>query len=46
METNKQPPPPLVQDRKTGDWYNPLKKFAELMNSEIFKKVMENLKNR
>ena len=45
MDT-KQLPPTLVQDRKTGEWYNPIEKFYELMNSEAVKKVMENLKNR
>jgi hypothetical protein len=42
---NKQTPQ-LVQDRKTGKWYDPVVEFEKVLNSEWFKKIMQNLKNR
>ena len=38
--------PQLVQDRKTGKWYDPTAEFEKVLNSEWFKKIMINLKNR
>ena len=45
MDKKETPPPQLVQDRKTGEWYNPLESWYVLMNREEIKKVFENLKN-
>ena len=42
---NKYTTPQLVQDRKTGEWYNPAEKFAELLNSKFFQEIMVRLKN-
>ena len=44
MDKNTQTPK-LVQDRKTGEWYNPQEKFDQLLKSEFFQKIMLRLKN-
>lgn len=35
----------MVQDRRTGEWYDPQAKFEELRNSQEFLDVMQRLKN-
>ena len=37
--------PQLVQDRKTGQWYDPAAKFNELINSKFFQDTMIRMKN-
>jgi hypothetical protein len=44
MDKNTQTPK-LVQDRKTGEWYNPQEKLDQLLKSEFFQKIMLRLKN-
>jgi hypothetical protein len=36
----------LVQDRKTGEWYDPKVKFDELMNKPEIMAVLQRLKVR
>ena len=43
---NKNTTPQLVQDRKTGQWYNPAVEFDKLLNSPTVKEVMVRLKLR
>ncbi len=38
--------PKLVQDRKTGEWYNPQAKFDELMNKPEILAVFKRLSVR
>jgi len=38
--------PKLVQDRKTGEWYNPQAKFDELMNKPEIMAVFKRLSVR
>lgn len=35
-----------VQDRKTGEWYNPQERFEQLMAQEYFVAVMKRMKDR
>lgn len=35
----------LVKDRKTGEYYNPIDKLGELMNSPEFKDMMKRMSN-
>lgn len=43
--TNKQTPQ-LVQDRKTGEWYNPEEKMRELFQQNWFVALLQRMKNR
>jgi hypothetical protein len=36
----------LVQDRKTGEWYNPQERFMERMNSPEVLAVLKRMKDR
>jgi hypothetical protein len=36
----------LVQDRKTGEWYNPQERFMERMNSPEILAVLKRMKDR
>jgi hypothetical protein len=36
----------LVQDRKTGEWYNPQERFMERMNSPEVIAVLKRMKDR
>lgn len=36
----------MVQDRKTGEWYNVQERFEQLMNSKDILAVMKSLKER
>ena len=36
----------LVQDRKTGEWYNPQERFMERMNSPEVIAVLKRMKER
>jgi hypothetical protein len=38
--------PLLVQDRKTGQWYNPQEAWLKVMESKEVREVMVRLKNR
>jgi len=38
--------PQLVQDRKTGQWYNPQQAWIKTMESKEVRAVMARLKNR
>lgn len=40
------PQPNLVQDRKTGEWYDPKAKFDELMNKPEIMASLNRLKIR
>ena len=35
----------MVQDRKTGEWYNPQEKFRELMETDWFQDQMRRMKD-
>jgi hypothetical protein len=37
---------PMVQDRKTGEWYNPQERFDALMNKPEIVAVFKRLKDR
>lgn len=45
MNTNTQTPK-LVQDRKTGERYNPEQRFKELFDKPWFVAIMKRLKDR
>jgi hypothetical protein len=34
---------PMVQDRKTGEWYNPQERFDEMMNKPEIMAVLKRL---
>lgn len=42
-KTPQTPAPKLVQDRKTGEWYNPQERFDTIMNEpetlEVFRRL-------
>jgi len=38
--------PQLVQDRKTGQWYNPQEAWLKVMESKPVLEVLARLKNR
>jgi len=38
--------PQLVQDRKTGQWYDPQAQWLKVMESKPVREVLERLKNR
>ena len=38
--------PLLVQDRKTGQWYNPQEEWLKVIESKEVREVMVRLKNR
>jgi hypothetical protein len=38
--------PLLVQDRKTGQWYNPMEAWIKVMETKEVRAIMERLKNR
>ena len=38
--------PQMVQDRKTGEWYNPQERFEERMNSPEVMAVLKRLADR
>ena len=38
--------PLLVQDRKTGQWYNPLEAWTKVMETKEVREVLVRLKNR
>jgi hypothetical protein len=46
MNTPKVPQPNLVQDRKTGEYYDPRAKFDELMNKPEITAMLNRLKIR
>ena len=46
MNTNTQTPKPLVQDRKTGEYYNPEEKMQELMQKNWFVELLKRMKDR
>jgi hypothetical protein len=46
MNKLKAPQPKLVQDRKTGEWYDPKAKFDELMNKPEIMAMLNRLKIR
>ena len=43
---NKQQNEKMVQDKKTGQWYNPEKEFQKLLNSDWFKRIMVRMKEK
>jgi hypothetical protein len=43
---NTQQTPQMVQDRKTGEWYNPEQKWAELQKQSWFVALLQRLKKR
>lgn len=45
MNTNTQTPK-LVQDRKTGEWYDPEQRLKELFDKPWFVAIMKRLKDR
>ena len=46
MNTPKAPQPNFVQDRKTGEFYDPKAKFDELMNKPEITAMLNRLKIR
>lgn len=44
MDTNKQAPQ-MVQDRKTGEWYDPAQKMGELFQQNWFLALLQRMKN-
>ena len=46
MNTPKVPQPNFVQDRKTGEYYDPRAKFDELMNKSEITAMLNRLKIR
>jgi hypothetical protein len=46
MNTPKTPQPNFVQDRKTGEYYDPKAKFDELMNKPEITAMLNRLKIR
>jgi hypothetical protein len=46
MNKPKAPQPNLVQDRKTGEYYDPRAKFDELMNKPEITAMLNRLKIR
>ena len=46
MNTPKVPQPNFVQDRKTGEWYDPKARFDELMNRPAILASFQRLKIR
>lgn len=46
MTDNTKKDSTLVQDRKTGEWYNPHEKMQELFNKPWFVAILQRMKNR
>ena len=46
MNTNTQTPKMLVQDRKTGEYYNPDERMQELMQKNWFVELLKRMKDR
>ena len=43
---DKKQTPKMVQDRKTGQWYNPEQKMQELFKKSWFVALLQRMKNR
>lgn len=38
--------PKLVQDRRTGEWYDPEQRFRELLNDQLVQATLKRLADR